>query len=125
MRPDLVIVELGANDLLRGIPPATTTANLDWILGELERCGLPVLLAKMEAPALLGAFGRECTAIYERLAAKYRVPVAPFFPAGVLAHPAFTLRDRIHPNAEGTTLIARAFLPAVEAALSDKDLRAA
>ena len=123
--PDLVIVELGANDLLRGIPLEVTRANLDTILTELARCGLPVLLAQMDAPAFLGGFGRACTAIYADLAARHDVALAPFFPKGVLANPALTLRDRIHPNARGTGMIARGMVAPVEAALATRAIRAA
>lgn len=125
VNPDLVIVELGANDLLRGIALQKTRANLDAILTELARCGLRTLLAQMEAPAFLGQFGRDCSAIYPDLAARHGASLAPFFPKGVLANPALTLRDRIHPNARGTAMIARAFMPAVEAALSTPIHRAA
>lgn len=115
--PDLVIVELGANDLLRGIPLERTHANLDAILTELKRCKLSVLLAQMDAPSFLGIFGQACTALYADLATRHGVALAPFLPRGVLGNPALTLRDRIHPNAKGTALIASRFLPAVEAAL--------
>jgi acyl-CoA thioesterase-1 len=115
--PDLVIVELGANDLLRGIPLERTRANLDTILTELKRCNLPILLAQMEAPPFLGMFGQACTAVYADLATRHGVALAPFLPEGVLGNPALTLRDRVHPNAKGTALIASRFLPAVIAAL--------
>lgn len=124
-RPDLVIVELGANDLLRGIALETTRANLDTILTELKRCGLPVLLAQMDAPRFLGAFGQSCTAIYAELAKRHGTALAPFLPPGLLGNPALTLRDRVHPNAAGTTLIAKGFLPAVATALSATLSRAA
>nr|WP_246152573.1 arylesterase [Sphingomonas montanisoli] len=124
-RPDLVIVELGANDLLRGIALETTRANLDTILTELKRCGLPVLLAQMDAPRFLGAFGQNCTAIYAELAKRHGTGLAPFLPPGLLGNPALTLRDRVHPNAAGTTLIAKGFLPAVEAALAAAPAQAA
>jgi len=112
--PNLVIVELGANDLLQGIPLETTSANLDAILFELGRRGFPALLAQMEPPAFLGAFARGCAAIYTELGARHGVAVAPFLPKGIIGNPALTLRDRVHPNAAGTALIAREFLPAVE-----------
>lgn len=115
--PDLVIVELGANDLLRGIPLERTRANLDTILTELKRCNLPILLAQMEAPPFLGMFGQACTALYADLATRHGVALAPFLPEGVLGNPALTLRDRVHPNVKGTALIASHFLPAVVAAL--------
>lgn len=124
-RPDLVIVELGANDLLRGMPLATTRRNLDAILTELGRCELPVLLARMDAPAWLGSLGRDCAALYDELGQVHGVPVAPFLPPGVLGHPGLTLPDRVHPNAEGYARIARAFLPAVENALRAGRTRAA
>jgi acyl-CoA thioesterase I len=124
-RPDLVIVELGANDLLRGIPLATTRRNLDAILSELARCRLSVLLARMEAPTWLGGFARECTALYDALGQSHGVPVAPFLPPGVLGHPGLTLPDRVHPNAEGYARIAHGFLPAVEEALTMSRTRAA
>ena len=124
-RPDLAIVELGANDPLRGIPLPTTKANLDSIIVELERMGMKVLLARMEAPSLLGAFGDSCSAIYTELASKHGIASAPFFPKGVLANPALCLRDRIHPNALGTAAIAKGFLPAVIAALDHESARAA
>lgn len=124
-KPDLVIVELGANDLLRGIPLTATRANLDAILAELGRCGLPILLAQMDAPAFLGAFGQECSAIYADLAVRHAVAVTPFLPPGLLGNRALTLADRVHPNARGTAAIAQGFLPAVEAALAEKGRRAA
>lgn len=125
IKPDLVIVELGANDLLRGIPLETTRANLDAILVELTRCGLPVLLAQMDPPRFLGAFGQSCSAIYGELATRHGTALAPFLPPGLLGNAALTLRDRVHPNAAGTALIAKGFLPAVEAALANEARRAA
>ncbi|KKC25342.1 arylesterase [Sphingomonas sp. SRS2] len=124
-RPDLAIVELGANDLLRGIPLTQTRANLDIIITDLTRIGIPVLLAKMEAPASFGAFGQACATLYDDLAAKHDIPVAPFFPKDVLANPRFCLRDGIHPNALGIAAIAEAFVPAVRSALKAPSARAA
>lgn len=123
--PDLVIVELGANDLFRGIPLETTRANLDAILTELKRCGLPVILAQMDAPSFLGAFGQSCTAIFAELAARHGTALAPFLPNGLLGNRALTLPDRVHPNAAGTALIAKTFLPFVTDALDRARRRAA
>ena len=120
-RPDLTIVELGANDLLRGMPLATTRSNLEAILTELARCRIPALIAAMSAPRSLGAFARACDAVYADLAAKHRVPVHPFYPPGVLGSPALALPDRLHPNARAITLIAEHMLPAVLAALACSD----
>jgi acyl-CoA thioesterase-1 len=116
-RPDLTIVQFGANDLLRGHPLERTRANLDAVLRELERCGIPVLLAQMEPPALLGPIGKVCAAIYSELAAKHGAALHPFFPPGVLGNPSLTLRDRLHPNARAVGLVADHMLPAVAAGL--------
>lgn len=117
-KPDLTIVELGANDFLRGIPLERTRANLDAILVELRRCGLPVLLAAMEAPRALGAFAERCDAVYADLARKHGAALAPFFPPGVLGMPSLTLHDRIHPNAAAIALVVRAMEPAIISALA-------
>jgi acyl-CoA thioesterase I len=112
-RPTLAIVELGANDLLRGIPPERSRANLDAILTEFARCGIPVLLATFAAPAILGAAAGRYNGIYEELAARHRVPHHPFFPPGVMGASPYVLPDRLHPNAAGIARIADAFAPAV------------
>lgn len=116
-RPDLAIVELGANDLLRGIAPERTRANLDTILSDFSRCGIRVLLAAMELPSFLGGVSALCNALYADLAARHRVPVQPFFPEGVLGHRSLVLRDRLHPNARAIELVTEAMVPAVVAAL--------
>ena len=120
-KPDLAIVELGANDVLRGIPLSLTRSNLDKILDELARCGIPALMAAMTAPRFLGAFAQACDAVYRDLAAKHRVPVHPFYPPGVLGDPALALPDRLHPNAQAITLIAGHMLPAVLGAIAGTD----
>lgn len=125
LRPDLAIVEFGGNDLLRGISPDRTRANLDAILAEFGRCNIPVLLAALEAPRFLGALAECCDAVYAELAAKHGVPVAPFFPAGVLGNPALTLHDRIHPNARAITMVTQAILPAVTTAILGRATSAA
>lgn len=128
VRPDLAIVQLGANDLLTGVPLTTTRTNLDIIVAELMRAGIPVLLATIEAPAWFGSFGQACAAVYADLAGKHGIRCAPFFPKGVFANPAYCLHDRVHPNTSGTDAIARGFLPAVLSALAsrqDAPLRAA
>ena len=119
-KPDLTIVELGANDLLRGVPPESTRANLDAILRELGRCGMPALLATFKAPKFLGAYGARYDGIYTEVAARHDVATAPFFPPGVLGHPELVLADRVHPNARAIELVAAAFLPVV-VGLLDRD----
>ncbi len=112
--PDAVLVELGANDALRGVDPAETSANLDAILTRLQRARLPVLLAGMLAPPNLGrAYGDRFAAIYPRLAKAHDVVFYPFFLDGVAAVPALTQHDGLHPTQAGVAVIVRRILPAV------------
>jgi acyl-CoA thioesterase-1 len=117
-RPQAAIVELGANDALRGIDPKDTEANLDAILGGLKGHGVRVLLAGMRAPPNLGAdYAQAFEPVYPRLAAKHGVALYPFFLDGVAADPGLNQPDGMHPNAEGVRRIAAAMLPAVRALL--------
>jgi acyl-CoA thioesterase-1 len=112
--PDAVIVQLGANDALRGIDPGVTYGNLSAMLRELTTRGLPVLLAGMRAPPNLGGdYQKRFDAIYPRLAEAYGVPLYPFFLDGVAAVPALNQADGIHPNAKGVAEIVRRITPAV------------
>jgi acyl-CoA thioesterase-1 len=111
-KPDVVIVELGANDALRGIAPALTRANLDAILARLVKRGTKVLLTGMRAPPNLGRdYGAEFAAIFPELAAKHGVALYPFFLDGVAAEPSLNQHDGIHPNAEGVALIVERLAP--------------
>ena len=124
-RPALAIVELGANDLMRSIAPARIRANLEAIVEELDRCGIPALLATLEPPPMLAHFVEDYATIYAEVAARFGLSVCPFFPSGVLGHPAMVLADRLHPNAQAISLCARAVLPHVVAALDNSVRRAA
>jgi acyl-CoA thioesterase I len=124
-RPDLAIVELGANDLLRGIAPERMRDNLDAICHQLEGAGIPVLLAGMWAPPFLGAFAERYNRVFPALARARGLPLYPSFLAGVAGDPRLTLADRIHPNAEAIGIVARRILPHVEAALAAGERRAA
>lgn len=117
-RPDLVILGLGANDMLRGLPPKQARANLDSMIADFGRRKIPVLIAGMlAAPNMGGAYAREFNAIYPALAAKHQVPLYPFFMTGVAAKPALLLADGMHPNPNGVAVIVHNILPCVEAAL--------
>ncbi|WP_241212527.1 arylesterase [Sphingomonas sp. ABOLG] len=117
-KPDLVIVELGANDMLRGLPPGATEKNLDLILTELKRRGIPVLLVGMRAAPNLGSdYRRAFEGIYPRLARKHGVPLYPFFLEGVAGNQALFQADGRHPNARGVEIIVRRIAPAVRQAL--------
>lgn len=112
---DAVILELGANDMLRGINPDVTRKALDAILSRLAARHIAVLLCGMRAAPNLGpdyvaAFER----IYPDLAAKYGVPLYPFFLAGVAADAKMTQPDELHPNAAGVKVIVQRILPKVE-----------
>jgi len=117
-KPDLVIVELGANDMLRGIRLAETRANLDAILSELRRRNIRVLLTGMRAirnsePGYLHGF----EALFPELAAKHKVALYPFFLDGVALVEGMTLPDGMHPNFRGVKIIVARITEPVKAAL--------
>jgi acyl-CoA thioesterase-1 len=117
-RPDLVIVELGANDMLRGLAPAQARANLDLILAELKRRRIPVLLAGMKASRNLGPdYARAFDSIYPDLARKHQARLYPFFLEGVAGNRALLQPDGLHPNARGVAAIVERILPHVRRAL--------
>ncbi|MGI4732328.1 MAG: arylesterase [Janthinobacterium lividum] len=117
VKPDLAIVEFGANDLLQGVSPDRMRANLDAMLVELGRCGIPVLVAGMKAPTWLGAFTYGFDAVFPALAEAHGAALYPFFLDGVVGDPTLTLMDGLHPNARAIGIIVRRMLPFVEAAL--------
>lgn len=113
--PDVVILELGANDGLRGLEPAETKRNLDAILTTLGEKGLPVLLAGMLAPPNLGReYSAEFEALFRDLAGKHGVLFYPFFLDGVVGDPALNQQDGIHPTREGVAVIVERILPLVK-----------
>jgi acyl-CoA thioesterase-1 len=112
---DAVILELGANDALRGIDPAQARANLDAILKRLAARKLPVLLAGMRAPPNLGAdYTKAFDAIYPDLAAAYGTLLYPFFLDGVAAERSLNQGDGLHPTAAGVDVIVGKILPQAE-----------
>lgn len=112
---DGVILELGANDALRGIDPAVTRANLDKIISTLKARGIQVLLAGMLAPPNLGRdYGTAFNAIYPDLAKKYDLILYPFFLEGVAANSKLSLVDGMHPNERGVEEIVARFMPDME-----------
>jgi acyl-CoA thioesterase-1 len=112
---DGVILELGANDALRGIAPEQSEKNLDAILARLKERNIPVLLVGILAPPNMGgAYAERFNPIYQRLAAKYGVPLYPFFLDGVVTVNGLQLEDGMHPNAKGVGVMVKRSLPAVE-----------
>lgn len=117
-KPDLVIVELGANDMLRGVSPAQTRANVDAMLAELKRRGLRTMVAGMLAAPNLGpVYVRDFNGIYPDLARKYGAPLYPFILNGVVGNRALVLPDGVHPNAGGVRRMVTGILPDVLKAL--------
>ena len=117
--PEIVIVELGANDGLRGLPTDQMEANLDAILARIGESGVATLLAGMRAPANFGAnYATAFHAVYERLAARHGIAFYPFFLEGVAMEPALNQADGIHPNAAGVAEIVRRMVPHVVALIA-------
>lgn len=117
-KPDLVIVELGANDMLRGLPVTQARANIDAVLAELERRGIPVLLAGMRAAPNMGpGYARPFEAMYPALARAHRVPLYPFFLDGVAGDRKFIQADGLHPNPRGVAIVVSKILPFVQRVL--------
>ncbi len=115
---DAVIVELGANDALRGLDPAITRAALADVLGRLNARKIAVLLCGMLAPPNYGAdYATRFDAIYPDLAKKFDVPLYPFFLEGVAADAKLNQADGMHPTAQGVDVIVNRILPTVEAFL--------
>lgn len=118
--PDLVIVELGANDGLRGLDPAVTRDNLDRIIARINETGARVLLAGMVAPPNLGTdYGEKFASLYPALAQKHGTAFYPFFLDGVAMDPALNQEDGIHPTAEGVAVIVGKMLPVVIGGLAE------
>ena len=118
-KPDLVIVELGANDMLRGLDPKLTSANLDAILAELGRRKIRVLLSGMRAaPNLDPAYRARFEAIFPGLAAKHGATLDRFFLDGVAGNRALVQSDGMHPTYEGVKRIALRLAGPVSAALN-------
>lgn len=115
---DGVILELGANDALRGLPPEGTRDSLDKIVARLQARKIPVLIAGMYAPRSLGAaYYEQFDAIYPDLARRYGAELYPFFLDGVAGEAKLNLQDGMHPSAEGIRIIVERILPSVESFL--------
>jgi acyl-CoA thioesterase-1 len=113
-KPDLIIIELGANDMLRGLSPAQTRANLDAILAELKRRQIKVLIAGMRAAPNMGkTYATQFEPVYPQLARTYGATLYPFFLAGVAAQRPLLQADGMHPNPQGVEIVVRGIAPLV------------
>lgn len=120
--PDVAIVELGANDGLRGIDPAETMRNLGKIIETLKAKNIRVVLAGMLAPPNMGPrYGAAFDAVFPTLASQHSIDFYPFFLDGVAADAALNQADGIHPNARGVEIIVRRILPTIKRALNAQD----
>ncbi len=114
-KPDFALVELGANDGLRGLDPQVTYDNLDALLTRLGQRGIPALLAGMYAPPNLGRdYAEQFNNVFPRLAEKHGVLLYPFFLDGVAAEAALNQPDGIHPNAKGVGVVVERIMPYVK-----------
>ncbi len=117
-KPDLVLLGLGGNDLLRGLKPSETRANMEAMVKKLSDQDIPIMLTGMLAPPNLGQkFSDQFNVIYPALAKKYEVNLYPFFMDGVVGRSELILPDGIHPNDKGIDVIVERIAPSVEMAL--------
>lgn len=118
-KPDLVMVNLGGNDMLRGIDPAETRANLTAICEELQRRGIPILLTGMLAAPNLGRdYAERFNPIYADLAKRYDAALYPFFLDGVVTNRALMQPDRVHPTVQGIGMVVDRVTPLVVSTLA-------
>ena len=116
---DLVILELGANDALRGLPPQAAEANLEAMIDKLKARNIQIILAGMLAPPNMGKNYEDVfNGIFPRLAKKHKLPLIPFVLEGVAGAPELQLEDRMHPNPKGVEKMVANALPFIEPAVS-------
>jgi acyl-CoA thioesterase I len=120
-KPDLVVLGLGGNDMLRGIKPAETRANMVAMLDELKKRQIPAIVTGMLASPNMGQdYANAFNPIFPGLAKQYNAPLYPFFLDGVVTDKALMLDDNIHPNAKGVSRVVEGLSPLVEAALKEQ-----
>ena len=116
--PAIVILELGANDGLRGMPVADTQANLELMITQFQKAGARVILAGMTLPRNYGAaYVQSFEDVFRNLAKKHNAPLIPFFLEGVAGNPKYTLDDFLHPNANGYVLVTDIVMKTLEPVL--------
>jgi len=116
--PAIVILELGANDGLRGQPVTAMQANLEEMIAEFQKRGAKVILAGMTLPRNYGnAYVKSFEEVFRSLAKKYNLPLIPFFLEGVAGNPKYTLDDFLHPNADGYVLVTDIVMKTLEPVL--------
>ena len=119
-KPDLVLLELGGNDLLRGLPPEQTRTNLDAMLAELARRDIPVVLMSLQAPPNAGPqFQQQFDRIYADLANQHGATMVPFVTAQIFTDPKLIQADHVHPTAQGVAKLVDATEDAIAKTLPD------
>ncbi len=117
---DIVILELGANDALRGAPPEAAEANLEAMIEKLKVRNIKIILAGMLAPPNMGKdYEAAFNGIFPKLAEKHGLPLIPFFLDGVAGAPELQLEDRMHPNPKGVEKMVKNALPVILAAVTE------
>ena len=112
---DAVILELGANDALRGLPPQKSAENLENMIQQLLDRGIKVLLVGMLSPPNMGEdYAKDFNPIYANLAEKFDIPLYPFFLEGVMTVEGMTIADGMHPNEKGVDVMVERMMPMVE-----------
>jgi acyl-CoA thioesterase-1 len=120
-KPEVVILELGANDALRGIDPATVRGNLDKIIAKVQASGAKLLLTGMRAPPNWGEeYQHDFDRIYPELARAHNVPLYPFFLDGVAMQPELNQPDGLHPNERGVGAVVDQIAPVVARLIGGK-----
>jgi acyl-CoA thioesterase I len=116
---DMVILELGANDALRGVDPKETEANLRAVIEKLKAKNVAIILAGMLAPPNMGdGYGQAFNSIFPNLSKEFSLPLIPFFLEGVAGNVSLQLDDRMHPNPQGVAKMVETALPVVKEALT-------
>jgi len=117
-QPQVMLLELGGNDMLRGLPPQTTATNLEQMIGKAQQAGVTILLVGMRAAPNLGAdYQSQFDAIYPSLAKQHDLLFYPFMLDGVAANPELLQGDGIHPNPKGVSIIISRMMPSILQAL--------
>src|SRR5207237_10872616 len=118
--PSIVVLELGANDGLRGMPTAQMQANLEEMITAFQKAGAKVILAGMTLPRNYGGpYVQSFEEVFRGLAKKHSLPLIPFFLEGVAGNPKYTLDDFLHPNADGYELVTNLVLKSLEPILEE------
>lgn len=119
--PDLAVISLGGNDMLRGLPPEQTRANLDALLAEFSKRGIPVvLLGMLAAPNLGQDYAGKFNPIYPTMAKKHGAALVPFFMQPLIANPDLLQPDRVHPTAQGVEAMVASTVETVAGAVAEK-----